>query len=151
MSKSRPPPVCTGAGARKLLEAVRKGGSEGAPCASVDACRTFLFPEHPAPVYMLLTLKILKTRWFHYGSWDRAKGGSARWALHVAEGTARSGDGLILGDGAVFDVNEGGTLKLTTHGNTVVEEVGTLATHEGQATSPWSGAIRRSCRIVARR
>ena len=122
------------AGARKLLEAVRKGEAADAPCASVDACRAFLFPEHPPPpVYVLLTRESLTTRWFRYGSWDRAKGGSAEWALHVAEGTTRSGDRLIFDDGAVFDVGDGGRLKLATHGNTVVEAVGTLATHEGGA------------------
>ena len=122
------------AGARKLLEAMRKGGQADAPCASADACRAFLFPERTAPVYVLLTREILTTRWFRYGSWDRAKGGSARWALHVAEGAARSGDKLIIeDDGAVFDVDEGGALELTTHGNTVVETVGTLATHEGES------------------
>ena len=124
------------AAARALLEAVRRGGPEDAPerapCASVDACRAFLFPERVPPVYVLLTRGILTTRWFRYGSWDRAKGASAPWALHVAQGAARSGDRLILGDGAVFDVAEGGALDLTMQGKTVSEAVGTLATHEGE-------------------
>ena len=124
------------AAARALLEAVRRGGPEGvtenAPCASVDACRAFLFPERVPPVYVLLTRGILTTRWFRYGSWDRAKGASAPWALHVAQGAARSGDRLMLGDGAVFDVGEGGALDLTMQGKTVSEAVGTLATHEGE-------------------
>jgi len=122
------------AGARELLEAVRKGEAADAPCASVDDCRAFLFPERVPPVYVLLTRESLTTRWFRYGSWDRAKGGSAEWALHVAEGAVRSGSKLHLGEGAVFDVGDGGRLKLATHGNTVVEAVGTLATHEGGAT-----------------
>ena len=96
----------------------------------------------PPPVYVLLTRESLTTRWFRYGSWDRAKGGSAEWALHVAEGTTRSGDRLIFDDGAVFDVDEGGALELAmpqntvgnTGGNTVAEAVGTLATHEGGQT-----------------
>ena len=102
-------------------------------CASVEACRAFLFPARTAPVFVLLNHEMMAGKWFRYGTWDAGGGRGEASAALLLFGIRRTGDTLVLRDGLAMDVNEGKRLSLDADGREFRQPVGKLVTYTGSA------------------
>lgn len=122
------------AAARSLCQLA--GGSQAPPAdlATPEACREFLFPDHPDPLYLVMDGGQLRGGWFWYGTWDPAAKTGRPSAHLLFEQARREGDTMFMSDDLSFDVNRGmKRMALYTNGGEIREPITRFITYTGDA------------------
>ena len=118
--------------ARELFEL---SAGKQAACESADACRQFLFPGDVAPIYLLLSGDMLRSKWFWYGTWDSTRGSgeaSVTLPLYGIRRAGQDGNTLLLLDDLTFDVRNGTEMQLEVSGQVFKQPVRKMIVYDGR-------------------